>query len=219
MSMKPLSLALFAAASLVASAAHAQTTDEDVRDSAPDLPPTTDEPAEPEPDILDAPYPMRAHFAVRAGAGASFESIASSTLFGALGSVSLGADLKVMGVFGTIAGGGGKTEGGLDFYQFAVGPDLEWPIGPIRLGLRPRFGYLGIARATNTELMEAFRAGLGGLLAVDFLRDNGFVIGLEAEPRIDYASNPIYGVRLSFTVKRRMAREGDQPAPRIGAAF
>ncbi|NUO53158.1 MAG: hypothetical protein HOV80_30280 [Polyangiaceae bacterium] len=213
MSLKPLlSVTLTAAIALAARLAQAEDA------------------AEPEPDILDAPYPKRAHLALRFGAGPSFESIASTALFGAHGSVSLGADTKVIHVFGTISGGGGKTDGGLDFYEFSVGPDLEWPLGPVRLGLRPRAGYLAIARATESELMEDMRAGIGGLFAVDFFRENGFVIGLEAEPRIDAAipgfalfdkasTYPIYGLRLNFVVKRRMPRAGDEPAPRIGAAF
>lgn len=188
-----------------------------------------DEPADPEPDILNVSYPRRAHLALRAGAGASFESLSSTMLFGAHGSLGIGADTKALSFFGTVTGGGGKTEGGLDFYEVAAGGDLEWPIGPVRLGVRPRIGYLAIARVTQSGLMEDMRAGFGGLVGFDFFRQGGFAIGLEAEPRIDAIvplmvsgggeTLPAYGVRLNFVVKKRMPRAGDEPAPRIGAAF
>ncbi len=182
---------------------------------------------------LDVPYPKRTHFALKMAAGATFESVASTGLFGASGTFGLGADTRYLGIYGVLTGGGGRTDGGLDYYEFLFGPDLEWPVGPIRLGLRPRLGYLGIRRETNGDMMEDLRVGIGGLFGVDAFRSDGWSVGLEIEPRIDAATPfldlfsadptyPVYGVRAGLSVHKRIPRKHNpklMPAPRIADRF
>lgn len=181
-----------------------------------------EDPPEAEPEMpapeLDAPYPSRSHFAFKLRSGGAVERLAGANLYGGYGGVAFGADTRAGGFFGAIGAGGGRTEGGLHFQEFCLGVDLEWPIDIIRLGLRPRIGWIGVDRVTADEKMEAFRGGLGGLFAVDFLRSDGWIVSLDLEPRIDavasasrlFEDDPTYavfGVRGGLTLRFRAPRE------------
>ena len=169
---------------------------------------------------IDALYPDRAHFALKLRSGVAADRVADAGLYGAYGELALGADTRGGGFFAALGAGGGQTDGGLGFQSFSLGVDVEWPVDIVRLGLRPRVGWLGVDRVTSDEKMDAFRGGIGGLIAVDLLRSEGWTLSFDVEPRVDavksaayFEDDPTYvalgargGFALRFRAPRRSAK-------------
>lgn len=166
---------------------------------------------------LEAAYPKRSHLTMKIVTGAAIERIADVDFYGAYGEFALGADTRGGGFFAVLAPGGGQTEGGLQYQEFLLGVDAEWPLDFVRLGLRPRIGWLGIERVTESSKIEALRGGIGVMLGVDLIGGDGWVFGLDLEPRIDAAVTPLdifdeyptytaFGVRGGLSLRWRAPR-------------
>lgn len=138
-----------------------------------------------DPDI-DALYPRRSHFAFKASATGGVRNLYGS-LIGLGGiEVAAGADTRAGGFYGAIGGAGGRTEGGLSYGQFTIGPDLEWSVEILRLGLHPRFGYIAIGRVTEDEPFELFNWGIGALVGLDLYSNEGVTFAFGVEPKVEW---------------------------------
>jgi hypothetical protein len=140
-----------------------------------------------DPDI-DAFYPRRGHFAFKASANGGVRTLFGS-LIGLGGiEVAAGADTKAGSFYGAFGGAGGRTEGGLSYGQFTIGPDLEWSVDVLRLGVHPRVGYIAIGRVTEGGPFELFNWGIGGLVGIDLYRNDGITFALGVEPKLEWAT-------------------------------
>lgn len=170
---------------------------------------------------LDAFYPRRGHAAFKVAPYAGARSLYGSLI--ALGGVDIavGADTRAGSFYGAIGAAGGRTESGLSYGQFTVGPDLEWSIDILRLGVHPRIGYTAIGRVTEGKPFELFSWGIGALVGVDLYRNEGLTFALAAEPRLDWATSVglfeqnddafIGGVNVLWQIRFRAAKE----APKV----
>lgn len=175
------SLATLAACLLLPSAALAQ----DFAATEP-LPAASDEWQDPD---VDAFYPRRGHASFKVMASAGARSLYGSLIgLGGL-EVAAGADTKAGSFYGAIGGAGGRTETGLSYGQFTVGPDLEWSIDILRLGVHPRIGYTAIGRVTEGQPFELFNWGIGALIGVDLYRSGGLTFAVGVEPKLEWASS------------------------------
>lgn len=136
---------------------------------------------------LEAPYPRRRHFVVRTSAGASLESLASKRIVMGGGEIAFGADTRRAGLFGVIGAEGGQTEQNLDVWHIHLAGDFEWPIGPIRLGVEPRFGFLSLERPSHDSHALLSTIGIGAILGADLFRSGSVTLGLRVVPRAEIA--------------------------------
>lgn len=138
---------------------------------------------------LDAFYPQRSHASFKLAASGGARSLYRS-LIGLGGvEVAVGADTKAGSFHGAIGGAGGLTETGLSYGQFTLGPDLEWNLDILRLGVHPRFGYTAIGRVTEGQPFELFNWGIGALIGVDLYRSAGIAFAVGAEPKLEWVSS------------------------------
>lgn len=159
---------------------------------APDAPiaPVTEAPRPGEPyedHDLDTPYPRRAHFMMRTGLGPSFYSFHGDRLIMGGLDMTLGADTKAGSYGANLGFAWGKTEPGLTAWRFDIGADLEWPIGPVRLGIGPRFGVFEVNRITTSSPFAFVTVGLVGVASVDLIQSDGFALALSARPSVEAA--------------------------------
>ncbi len=169
---------------------------------------------------LDAFYPRRSHAVFKLTASGGARSLYRSLI--ALGGVEVaaGADTKAGSFYGAIGGAGGVTESGLSYGQFTVGPDLEWNLDILRLGVHPRIGYTAIGRVTEGQPFELFNWGLGALIGLDLYRSAGVVFAVGVEPKLEWASSLalfedsddafIGGVNAVLQFRYRAARESPE---------
>lgn len=172
-------------ASLLTAALPSTVQAQDFPPSQPIVRPSDDEWHDPD---IDAFYPRRGHFAFKASAIGGVRSLYGS-LIGLGGiEVAAGADTKAGSFYGAFGGAGGRTEGGLSYGQFTIGPDLEWSIDILRLGVHPRVGYIAIGRVTEGGPFELFNWGIGALVGLDLYRSEGLTFALGVEPKLEWAT-------------------------------
>ena len=138
---------------------------------------------------LTSNYPRRSHFVFRASVGPSIESFHGDRIITFGGEVAAGADTKAGSFSAVIALDAGKTEQSLGVWQLHIGTDLVWPIGPVRLGVEPRFGVVDIARVTTDEHFTMLTYGIGAFVGVDLFKSDGFTLAAHAVPRIESAGD------------------------------
>lgn len=208
MSLKLTSVLVTIVVVALARPAHAQEPKDDVEEADPEL---------------DEPYPQRVHFGMKWGGGGIVDRIAGGDFFGGYGELALGAERRDGGYFLAMSAGGGSTGGGLSYQEFLFGIDFEWPVEFLRLGVRPRIGWIGVDRVTQDEKMDAFRGGVGLYAGADLFNTDGFVVGLSAEPRIDVVDSVGYadeappyaafGVRVGMSFRFRAPRSPVRTSP------
>ena len=71
------------------------------------------------------------------------------------------------GWYGEMEGIIGRTDHGLPTYQYWIGPTWEGRIDRVRLGVGLHFGWTGIGRATEGNMMSAFGLGFFGFASYD----------------------------------------------------
>lgn len=171
--MKCVFLLVFAALSLASAEALAQ------------------EPSAPDPyAVLDHPQgeePPRRIITLYGTAGFAYRSLYGVPIFGADLEFSFGGRTRVMEIFGSVGGTIGRTEQGLLAGQLRGGPTFLFPVGDrLRLGLEPRFGWLGIRRITKNEMIHDFSMGIHGIATVDLTRSEDYAIFLGGRIGFDW---------------------------------
>ncbi|NUP10983.1 MAG: hypothetical protein HOW73_33470 [Polyangiaceae bacterium] len=168
---------------------------------------------------LDAPSPTKPMLMVRASAGATTRALFDSMVVGGELDVGAGIDTASGSYALGVSAFAGVVEGGLFCMHAALGIDLAWPIGIVRIGVRPRVGYIGIDRVTTERQFGAYTFGLAGRVTVDVFRDQGFAFALGAEPTADVAAAlgndgesgdgaaPFVGGRAFLEVRIRPSRD------------
>ena len=170
-----------------------------------------------DPDI-DENYPRRGHVSLKAAANAGVRALYGS-LIGLAGiELAAGFDTKGGSFYGAFGGAGGRTESGLSYGQFTVGPDLEWSIDIVRLGIQSRIGYIAIGRVTESGPFELFNWSVGAMAGVDVYRADGVAFALGVQPRVEWARSVglfdptddafIGGASAFFQVRYRIAKQG-----------
>lgn len=169
---------------------------------------------------LDAPYPRRAHFMGRIGVGPSVYSFYGDRLLTGGPDVTLAADTKAGSYGGNFGFSVGRTEPGLHAWRVYFGADLEWPIGPVRLGIAPRAGVLSIARLTQNDSFVFVTAGIAGVFSIDLVESEGFSLALAVRPSIENASQlfgdsvGLYGGTALLDFRFRAAKTSPPKPPK-----
>lgn len=140
------------------------------------------DPADPE---IDANYPSLSHFAWKTNAAAAIRRMYDSAVGGFEGDMSFGSEGRRGAYYGSLRFFAGRTEGGLTVGQFSFGPTLEWPLDVVRLGLKPRFGYLWIDRVTADSAMDALTVGVSAVVSADVYRSEGLAVAVGVEPVVE----------------------------------
>jgi hypothetical protein len=137
---------------------------------------------------LEADMPSVPHLLVRSSAGMTTRALFDSLVLGGEADVGVGVDTRV-GSFSLVGGFfAGTVEGGLMTLHGYAGIDCAWSIGIVRLGLRPRVGYLGIDRITNERQFGAYTFGGALRVSVDLFREDAVAFALGLEPSADVAA-------------------------------
>lgn len=154
-------------------------------------PPPDDDPATYEDPELDVAYPRRGHFMMRLGAGPAVYSFHGDRILMGGADMTLGADTKAGSFGANVSFGYGRTEPGLTAWRFDIGGDLAWTVGPVRLGVGPRIGALGIGRVTFDGSFGFVTAGLVGIASIDLVHTDGFNLSLAVRPSIEAVWEPL----------------------------
>ena len=172
-----------------------------------------------DPDV-DAPYPRRAHFMARVGVGPSVYSFYGDRVLMGGPDVTFAADTKAGSFGGNFGFSLGKTEPGLKTWRFHLGADVEFPIGPVRLGVAPRFGMFSVGRLTQDSSMAFLTVGLAGVVSVDLFHSEGFALALGVRPSIENAvqlfgdSVGLYGGTALLDFRWRAAKTSPPKPPK-----
>ena len=137
----------------------------------------------------DAPgAPTAPAVMVKASAGATTRALFDVLVVGAEADVAVGVDTS-LGSYGLYAGLlAGAVDGSLAFGHAVIGLDLAWAIGAVRVGVRPRLGYLGIERVTSERQFGAYTLGLAGRLSFAVYGTPSLTVSLGVEPTADVAA-------------------------------
>jgi len=120
-------------------------------------------------------------FSAKFWAGPSYERIYGVPMIGADFGVALGAQRGVSAFYGEMNGIVGRTDHGLPTYQLWFGGSWEGTIDRVRLGLGLHAGFLGIGRATSSNMIGGVGIGAFGFASVDLYQsDDGHALYLGA---------------------------------------
>jgi hypothetical protein len=100
-------------------------------------------------------------------ADAAFRRVWDVPVYGGDFAVSLGAQTRAGGFYGTFSGLIGETNYGLEARQYALGASWEAPIERVHLGLLLHTTLFGISRATTDHSMYDVGGGAFGFASCD----------------------------------------------------
>ncbi len=140
---------------------------------------------------IDALYPRFAHPTFKVETFGGLRGLFDVAIGVAGVDIAAGVDTRRGSFYANLGGAGGQTDGGLPFGQFVFGPDLEWNVDFLRLGLHPRVSYVTIGRITQSDSFELLGIGGGVALGFDVYRREGVVVSLGLEPKAEWVTAPL----------------------------
>lgn len=136
----------------------------------------------------DASHASGPTVVVKTSAGGTTRALYDVLIAGGEADVAVGVD-SASGSYGLYAGVlAGTLDGGLAFGHAVFGVDLAWSLGVVRLGARPRVGYLGLERVTSERQFGAYTLGLAARVSFAVFDSPALDLSLGVEPTADVAA-------------------------------